>query len=129
MDRIDICAQAEPVSYCYLQGEWKEESSETIRKRVMRARKIQEERYVEKAIKVNATLTPQDISTYCYLGKEEQKMMKHVFEKLGLSARAYHKILCVARTIADLDGQECIAEEHLSEAISYRLPERIPRGI
>lgn len=129
LDRIDICAQAEHIPYQHLQASGKEENSETIRGRVMRARKVQEARYVGKKTKTNATLSPQDIGIHCKLGKEEQRMMQQVFEKMGLSARAYHKILCVARTIADLDGQEQITEEHLSEAIGYRLPERMPRGI
>lgn len=129
LDRIDICAQAEHISYQHLQTSEKEETSDAIRERVMHARKVQEARYGGKKTKTNASLSPQDIGIHCKLGKEEQKMMGHVFEKMGLSARAYHKILCVARTIADLDGQEQIAEEHLSEAISYRLPERMPRGI
>lgn len=129
LDRIDICAQAEHIPYQHLQKSEKGETSDAIRERVMRARKVQEARYVGKKTKTNATLSPQDIGIHCKLGKEEQRMMQQVFEKMGLSARAYHKILCVARTIADLDGQEQITEEHLSEAIGYRLPERMPRGI
>lgn len=129
LDRIDICAQAEPISYQELGKGQPGESSQVIRERVMRAREIQRERFAGKDNKVNAEISPRDMERYCGLDDKEKKMMEQVFRKLGLSARAYHKILCVARTIADLDGEEQIREEHLSEAISYRLPERMPRGI
>ncbi len=129
LDRIDICAQADNISYQHLQGDKSDETSEMIRKRVIQAREIQKERYRGTKVCVNAQMSPQDISTYCKLGKTEQQMMEHIFEKMGLSARAHHKILCVARTIADLCGEETITEEHLSEAISYRLPRRTPGGL
>lgn len=123
LDRMDICAQADRVPYVELQKRSEAEGSAEIRKRVMRARQIQIERYQGKPFQTNATLPAREVPKFCELGIQEQKMMKNVFTKMGLSVRAYHKILCVARTIADLSGESCIREEHLSEAISYRLPD------
>lgn len=119
LDRIDICVEAERVVYEDLQGEC-EESSKDIRGRVIMARERQKERYKDETITTNSQLKSENIKRYCTLGYEEEKMMRQAFEKLNLTARVYHKILCVARTIADLDGEEDIGLAHLREAIGYR---------
>ena len=84
------------------------------------ARSIQLERYKGKNILFNSHLSPKDIQKYCLLGENENALMKKAFESLKLSARAYHRILKLARTIADLDQSERINVHHLSEAIQYR---------
>lgn len=124
LDRIDLCAEARPVRYEDVVSEAKQESSEEIRKRVCGCRKVQEERYKGTKIRVNALLESSELKTYCELGGEEQKMMERAFEVMKLSARAYHRIIRVARTIADLDGEEKIGCGHLREAIGYRTVDR-----
>ena len=94
--------------------------SEQIKKRVDKARNIQQERYSKHGIYSNAELTPRLIDEYCKLDSNGKEILKNSFEKLGLSARAYNRILKVARTIADLDGSENIEIKHLAEAIQYR---------
>ena len=84
------------------------------------ARERQKERYKGEGITTNSQLNAEKIKRYCILGSEEEKMMRQAFEKLNLTARMYHKILCVARTIADLAGEEKIGLAHLREAIGYR---------
>lgn len=120
LDRIDICIEAPKVEYEDLNGKKDQETSEQIRKRVLKARQIQKERFYNKEIQTNARLSVNDLKTYCELGREEEKMMKQAFQMMDLTARTYHKILKVARTIADLDGEENIRMEHLTEAIGYR---------
>lgn len=119
LDRIDICVEAGKLQYDELSEE-PEENSEQIRKRVIQARNIQKERYEGKHILTNSQLSGRDIAIYCALQKEEEQMMAQAFGRLGLTARTYHKILCVARTIADLAGKEKIEALHLREAIGYR---------
>lgn len=119
LDRIDICVEAERVAYEDLQGA-REESSKDIRERVIMARERQKERYKGEGITTNSQLNAEKIKRYCILGSEGEKMMRQAFKKLNLTARMYHKILCVARTIADLAGEEKIGLAHLREAIGYR---------
>lgn len=119
LDRIDICVEAERVAYEDLQGA-REESSKDIRERVIMARERQKERYKGEGITTNSQLNAEKIKRYCILGSEEENMMRQAFEKLNFTARMYHKILCVARTIADLAGEEKIGLAHLREAIGYR---------
>ena len=88
--------------------------------RVNKARKIQLERYKGSGIYSNAELSPKLINKYCRLDEESKEILKNAFEKLGLSARAYGRILKVARTIADLKGKENIETGHIAEAIQYR---------
>ena len=120
MDRIDIQVEVSPVKYEDLNSNDTEESSVQIKKRVEKARKIQIDRYKEEQIFSNAELTPKMMEKYCELNERCKKILEKAFSKLGLSARAYGRILKVARTIADLDGSRDIKEEHLLEAIQYR---------
>lgn len=120
LDRIDIHIEANAVDYQKLEGEEQLETSEQIRKRVNKARKISRERYKDYGIYSNSELTPALIKKYCKLGKKEKEILRSAFEKLGFSARAYGRILKVARTIADLDEKENIETKHIIEAIKYR---------
>lgn len=120
LDRFDICIETMQLNYKEFQGSNKEESSAEIRKRINEARKIQEERYKDYNIRYNSQLTPKAIKKFCKLGSDEQALLEQAFVKLNLSARAYHRILKVARTIADLDCNEKISTKHISEAICYR---------
>lgn len=126
LDRIDIQCDIQPVPYTLLKEEQPSESSATIRERVMRARAVQQLRFAaynqtaKNPIHCNAQMTPKLVRTYCPLDDQSDKLLAYSMEKLGLSARAYDRILKVARTIADLAGAENIAANHLLEAISYR---------
>ncbi len=119
-DRIDICVEAKAVELEELQKEGNGQSSKELKSQVMRARAIQEERYKNSPYFFNADLETKDIGIYCLMGREEQKFIEQVFYTLKLSARAYHRILKVARTIADLDESEKIRKEHLTEAVCYK---------
>ena len=120
LDRIDIQVEVSPVKYNNLNSNEKEESSEDIRKRVNNARNIQKKRYEGLGIYSNSELTPKLMEQYCVLSSSGKIILKNAFEKLGLSARAYGRILKVSRTIADLDNSEEILDKHLLEAIQYR---------
>lgn len=120
LDRIDIHIEVEAVDYEKLESSKKGEASEEIRGRVNRARQIAQERYKEFGIYSNSELTPRLIERYCALGSNEKEILKKAFDKMGFSARAYGRILKVARTIADLDEKENIEVKHIAEAIKYR---------
>nr|WP_282200542.1 ATP-binding protein [Collibacillus ludicampi] len=100
------------------------ETSSSIRKRVEQARQRQMVRFPHKTIPVNAWMTTREIRTHCKLSPEGQMLLKQAFENLGLSVRAHHRILKVARTIADLEGVEEILADHVAEAITYRTMDR-----
>ena len=120
LDRIDICIEVSPVKYNKLDSNERIESSEEIKKRVDKARKIQMERYKKNKILSNSELTPKLIDKYCRLDEQGKRILEEAFNKFKLSARAYGRILKVARTIADLDGSENIQVKHIAEAIQYR---------
>lgn len=120
MDRLDLCTEAQKVEYKELTGSRKGESSAAIRSRVCAAREIQNRRYEKENYNVNAHLCVKDLEKYCTLQGKEERLMEKAFAQYHLTARTYHKILKVARTIADLSGKERIEEAHLREAISYR---------
>lgn len=123
LDRIDIQLEAAPVKYADLKA-MKGESSAEIKKRVIAAREIQKERYKNESITTNAQLTGSLVEKYCVIGDAENKMLKNAFDTLGLTARAYTRILKVARTIADTDGRDKINEMDIAEAIGYRSLDR-----
>ncbi|MBE5860309.1 MAG: ATP-binding protein [Butyrivibrio sp.] len=122
LDRIDICIEAAKVDVAELShGTECNESSADIRKRVEKAVEIQKKRFANTKIRFNSEMTPAQIQKYCRLGMKEQRLMERIFKTMDLSARAYHKVLRVARTIADLDGAEQISAKHLTEAACYRM--------
>ncbi len=120
LDRIDIHIEVPTVHYSELNSNTSNETSETICKRVINAQKIQIERYKNENIIFNSQLSVSQIEKYCILGEQEKAILKAAFDKLNLSARAYHRILKVSRTIADLDNSENIKVQHVAEAIQYR---------
>lgn len=120
LDRIDICIEVPRLAYQEFSAEKPVPTSAQLREMVVRAMEIQKERYAGTSVLFNGALSPAQIKKYCRLQKEEQTFLKEVFETMELSARAYHKILKVARTIADLEGAEEISGAHLAEAIGYR---------
>ncbi len=124
MDRIDIHIEVPAVKFREISSDAPAEHSERIRERVTRARDAQQERYRGDGIFANAHMRSRHIRKYCKIDEDCQQLMEAAMNKLGLSARAYNRILKVARTIADIDGQERLSAEHLSEAIQYRSLDR-----
>lgn len=124
LDRIDIHVEVPRVDYRELKDETLAESSEKIRERVIMARKIQLERFKNEGIYFNAHMRPKHLKKFCKLSEDCHKLLENAMEKLGLTARAYSKIVKVARTIADLESSEQIKTHHLAEAIQYRSLER-----
>ena len=120
VDRIDIQVEVQSVEYNKIMDIKQEESSQEIKERVNKARKIQEERYKEYNIFSNAELSPKLIEKYCRVDEESKQLLERAFKKLHLSSRAYNRILKVSRTIADLDGRENISKKDIAEAIQYR---------
>ena len=125
LDRIDIQCEIEAVPYEQLRDTQPGESSEVMRARVLKARAIQNERFKHsKLVHCNAMMNAKMVREYCALDAECDKLLEFTMSKLGLSARAYDRILKVARTIADIEGAERIQKKHLLEAISYRSLDR-----
>ncbi|MFN4226696.1 MAG: YifB family Mg chelatase-like AAA ATPase [Candidatus Ratteibacteria bacterium] len=124
LDRIDIHIEITSLPANVLFEEYEEESSESIRKRVERAREIQKQRFKNENIYFNAHMNSSQIKKYCILTNEAKELLKNAIENLKISARAYDKIRKVARTIADLDESEKILPHHISEAIQYRCLDR-----
>jgi magnesium chelatase family protein len=121
LDRIDIHIEVTPVPFKELSAIQQSEKSETIRKRVISARKIQEKRFENiKGTYCNAQMSSKQLRHFCQIGDDGQILLKRAMEKFGLSARAYDRIIKVSRTIADLDNSQDIKTEHLAEAINYR---------
>ena len=125
LDRIDIQVEITPVPFDELSKSTPSESSATIRERVIRARQIQEQRFAnEPGIHCNAQMTPRLLQQYAALDAHGKSLLETAMDKLNLSARAYDRILKVARTIADLDNSPTIQAMHLAEAIGYRSLDR-----
>ena len=125
LDRIDIHVEVPSVKYVELASKRPGESSESIRGRVVAARTLQESRFKgKKAVFCNSDMGPTELREFCAIDCGGADLLKSAMSKLGLSARAYDRILKVARTIADLAGSELIRAEHLAEAIQYRSPDR-----
>jgi len=120
LDRIDLHIEVPRLAHRALRGTGTEDSSATVRHRVCAAR----ERQLQRAAKANSALNTREIERHCALNEDDQRLMERALERLGLSPRAYHRILKVARTIADLASSERIATAHLTEAISYRALDR-----
>lgn len=124
LDRIDIHIEVAPVEYEQLSRRAQEETSAQIKKRVNRARAIQQKRFEGTSVSCNARMTPGMTKEFCILTDDADALLKMSFEKLGLSARAYDKILRMSRTIADLDESELIELDHIAEALQYRSLDR-----
>lgn len=124
LDRFDIHLEVAPVEYDSLSSTVKEESSAQIRERVQRAREIQNERYKGTAVTCNARITSDIIHEVCVMTDAANDMLRGVFDRLGLSARAYDRILKVARTIADMDNSSVIDKKHIAQAVQYRSLDR-----
>lgn len=124
LDRIDIQCEIQAVSYDQLRTLQPGESSASIRARVVEARRIQQQRFAGTAVHCNAQMTPQMLRQYCPIDSEGDNLLSYSMNRLGLSARAYDRILKVARTIADLAQADQISAQHLLEAISYRSLDR-----
>ena len=124
LDRIDLHVEVPPVNYAELSSTADEETSAEIRERVNRAREIQNERYKGTPVTCNARLTPAMLKECCVTDSEASAYLQQSFDKLGMSARAYDRILKVARTVADLSGSEIIRKQHIFSAISFRTLDR-----
>lgn len=125
LDRIDLHVEVTPVNFDELSSQRKSENSDVIRERVVNARQIQEDRFKEFLhINCNAQMSPQMVREICVIDEVGQSLLKNAMEKLGLSARAYDRILKVARTIADLETSANIETGHLAEAINFRSLDR-----
>ncbi len=124
MDRIDIHIEVDNVTYGDLASKEKSESSAEVKERVNRARQIQLRRFEEQGIYSNSKMNNRMVNEYCKLDSDSERILKISFERLGMSARAYNRILKVARTIADLDESENILPRHITEAIGYRSLDR-----
>ena len=124
LDRFDLHIEVAPVEFDDMSSDKKEETSAEIRKRVQAARNIQSERFKNTNITCNALITADKLQDMCPMDDNARKLLRNVFDKLGLSARAYDRILKVARTIADLDNQETIGKRHIAAAAQYRSLDR-----
>ena len=125
LDRIDIHLEVTPVPFSELTSNRSSEKSESIRDRVIKARAIQTERFKEsKGVYSNSQMGSKMLRSVCKITDEGQQLLKTAMERLGLSARAYDRILKVSRTVADLDNSADIKTEHLAEAIQYRSLDR-----
>ena len=120
LDRIDICVETPQIKFEELNGTKKEECSDAIRERVIEVHAIQKKRYQNEDFQFNSQIPAARIAEYCALSKDQEKYMKKIYKQLNLTARSYHKILKVARTLADMDGSENILDAHLNEAVCYR---------
>lgn len=120
LDRLDLCADVSPVDFDGLSSGKIGENTETIRQRVICAQNIQRERYKIEGIQFNGELKGNQIEKYCQMEDDAMQLLKMAFRQMPFSARAYHRILKVARTIADMDASEIIRRNHVAEALSYR---------
>lgn len=124
LDRIDLHVDVPAVPYEDLRQARSEIDSASMRGRILEARKIQAERYAGRHFSLNAELDGSALEEFCFLGRDEHDFLRRAVEKLGLSARAYTRVLRIGRTIADLAGAEGIGPDHLAEAINYRSMDR-----
>ena len=124
LDRIDLHVEVPAINFDDLSSNAKEETSADIRARVNKARAIQTARYSGTDINCNARLKPSQFAEYCKMSQDSKELLGAFFDKLGLSARAYDRLVKVARTVADLDGSECIEVQHMAQAIQFRSLDR-----
>ena len=124
LDRLDLHVEVPPVGFDSLSSDQKAESSAKIKERVDAARRIQNQRFSGTGITCNARITPDRLHEFCRLSESARILLKNAFDRLGLSARAYDRVLKVSRTIADLDKSETIEPRHAAEAVQYRTLDR-----
>lgn len=124
LDRIDIQTEVSSVKYEELSGRERSEGSAAMAERIARAREIQRERYKGTSVRANSGITPDLLHEVCVLDSKAEEYLRNAFEKSGLSARAYDRILKVARTCADLEGSEIIQRKHIARAVGYRSLDR-----
>jgi len=124
LDRMDLHVEVPRIQYEQLKDQSKAETSESIRARVKQAREIQSRRFAGTSFTLNSQMTPAAVKDNCRLDMESEGMLKHAFNKFNMSARAYDRILKVARTIADLEASDKIGVQHVAEAIQYRSLDR-----
>lgn len=120
LDRIDLHLAVHPVRFSEIFTHARGEGSQAVRERVMAAREVQKQRLAGTGRSTNSQLTPEEVKRFCTLDAQGQKLLQVAMERLGLSARAIHRVLKVARTIADLDGSDCLKAAHVAEALAYR---------
>jgi len=120
LDRIDMFVQVPRIEYDKLADDRRGESSETIRTRVEEAREIQRARFAGTRIACNAEMSPSQVKLFCQVEPEAQHLLKAAMQQMALSARAFHRVLKLARTIADLAKEPTIQASHLAEALQYR---------
>ena len=120
LDRIDIFSEVPRIEYDKLAGDRLGESAVCVRARVEKARSIQQQRFKENSLSCNSEMTPVEVREFCQVESSAQSLLQAAMRQLALSARAFHRILKLARTIADLDGADVIKSHHLAEAIQYR---------
>ena len=123
LDRIDLHVFVRPLDAEEILENTVSESSAAVKKRVLKARSLQRKRFRRSRARVNAHMTPRQISRYCPLDESGRGVIRQAITRLGLSARAYHRVVKVARTIADLAACDEIRESHIQEAIQYRIQE------
>ena len=124
LDRFDLHIEVAPVEFESISSAEKEESSAAIRERVQRVREIQNERFKGTDITCNARITSDILHDVCPVDDAAKEMLKNVFDRLGLSARAYDRILKVSRTIADMNGNAVISKQDIAQAVQYRSLDR-----
>jgi magnesium chelatase family protein len=125
MDRIDIHLEVPRIEYEKLADRRPAEPSSAVRKRVEQARAVQRNRFTGRSTRLNSDMGPADVREFCVLDTTGEQLMRAAMRQLQLSARAYHRVLKLARTIADLAGEANIAPPHLAEALQYRPREMV----
>ena len=120
LDRLDLCADVSPVDFDGMSNGKIGENTKQIRMRVEAAQQIQRERFKDEKIQFNGEMSGKQVEKFCHMDDSAGRLLKMAFQHMPFSARAYHRILKVARTIADMEASENINKEHLGEALSYR---------
>jgi magnesium chelatase family protein len=124
LDRIDLHIEVPAVPFKELSASQSGTSSAAMRDQVLSARAVQSERFNGAKTRVNAQMSSREIRQHCQLSDVGMNLLRTSLQEMGLSARAHDKILCVARTIADLDNQDAISPDHISDAVNYRMLDR-----